>query len=54
MPRVVFVSSTAVYGVPDKHPIEEDDPLQGVGHYGESKIEAEERAARSCGADSTA
>ena len=40
--RVVFVSSTAVYGVPDKHPIEEDDPLDGVGHYGESKIAAEE------------
>jgi nucleoside-diphosphate-sugar epimerase len=40
--RVVLVSSTAVYGVPDKHPIEEDDPLIGVGHYGESKIEAEE------------
>src|SRR5215210_817934 len=40
--RVVFVSSTAVYGVPEKHPIEEDDPLHGVGHYGESKIEAEE------------
>lgn len=39
--RVAFVSSTAVYGVPDKHPIEEDDPLVGVGHYGESKIEAE-------------
>ena len=39
--RVVFISSTAVYGVPEKHPIEEDDPLQGVGHYGESKIEAE-------------
>src|SRR5918997_1473741 len=40
--RVVFVSSTAVYGVPDKHPIEEDDPLVGVGQYGESKIEAED------------
>jgi nucleoside-diphosphate-sugar epimerase len=39
--RVVFVSSTAVYGVPEKHPIEEDDALVGVGHYGESKIEAE-------------
>src|SRR3989454_2027202 len=39
--RVVLVSSTAVYGVPEKHPIEEDDPLVGVGHYGESKIEAE-------------
>jgi nucleoside-diphosphate-sugar epimerase len=37
----VFISSTAVYGVPDKHPIEEDDPLVGVGWYGESKIDAE-------------
>jgi nucleoside-diphosphate-sugar epimerase len=41
VPRVVFISSTAVYGVPDKHPIEEDDPLVGVGWYGESKIDAE-------------
>jgi nucleoside-diphosphate-sugar epimerase len=39
--RVVFTSSTAVYGVPEKHPIEEDDPLVGVGWYGESKIDAE-------------
>jgi nucleoside-diphosphate-sugar epimerase len=29
--RVVYISSTAVYGVPEKHPIEEDDPLVGVG-----------------------
>src|SRR2546427_11363127 len=35
--RGVFISSTAVYGVPEKHPIEEDDPLVGVGWYGESK-----------------
>jgi nucleoside-diphosphate-sugar epimerase len=27
--------------VPEKHPIEEDDPLVGVGWYGESKIDAE-------------
>jgi nucleoside-diphosphate-sugar epimerase len=39
--RVVFISSTAVYGVPEKHPIEEGDPLVGVGWYGESKIDAE-------------
>jgi nucleoside-diphosphate-sugar epimerase len=39
--RVVLVSSTAVYGVPERHPIREDDPLVGVGHYGESKIDAE-------------
>jgi nucleoside-diphosphate-sugar epimerase len=51
--RVIHVSSTAVYGVPEKHPIEEDDPLVGVGHYGESKIEAEElcRAFRRRGLD---
>jgi nucleoside-diphosphate-sugar epimerase len=40
--RTILVSSTAVYGVPEKHPIEEDDPLVGVGHYGDSKIEAEQ------------
>jgi nucleoside-diphosphate-sugar epimerase len=40
--RVVLVSSTAVYGVPEVHPIGEDAPLRGVGWYGESKIEAEE------------
>jgi nucleoside-diphosphate-sugar epimerase len=40
--RVVLVSSTAVYGIPKVHPIHEDDPLVGVGWYGESKIEAEE------------
>jgi nucleoside-diphosphate-sugar epimerase len=39
--RVVLVSSTAVYGVPERHPIREHDPLVGVGAYGESKIEAE-------------
>src|SRR5437763_5926011 len=39
--RVVFISSTAVYGVPEKHPIDEEAPLVGVGSYGESKIDAE-------------
>ncbi len=39
--RVVYISSTAVYGVPKKKPIEEADPLIGVGPYGESKIAAE-------------
>jgi nucleoside-diphosphate-sugar epimerase len=41
VPRLVHISSTAVYGVPDHHPIREDDRLQGVGPYGESKIGAE-------------
>lgn len=39
--RVVYISSTAVYGVPKKHPIDENDRLVGVGPYGISKIEAE-------------
>ena len=39
--RVCHISSTAVYGVPVKHPIEESDPMVGVGPYGHSKIEAE-------------
>lgn len=40
--RVVYISSTAVYGVPKKHPILESDPRIGVGPYGEAKIAAEE------------
>ncbi len=40
--RFIHISSTAVYGVPDHHPIVEDDPLIGVGPYGKAKIEAEE------------
>lgn len=39
--RFVMISSTAVYGVPKKHPILEHDPLVGVGPYGISKIQAE-------------
>ncbi len=39
--RFVYISSTAVYGIPDHHPITEDDKLEGVGPYGESKILAE-------------
>lgn len=40
--RFVHISSTAVYGIPDHHPIFEDDRLIGVGPYGEAKIKAEE------------
>ena len=49
--RYVQISSTAVYGVPKKHPICETDPMVGVGPYGHAKIEAEEacRAARAEG-----
>src|SRR5256885_2528654 len=38
---VVHVSSTAVYGVPDHHPLVEDDRLSGVGPYGTAKVDAE-------------
>jgi nucleoside-diphosphate-sugar epimerase len=31
-----------VYGIPDHHPIYEDDELDGVGPYGEAKIAAED------------
>lgn len=41
VPRFVFISSTAVYGIPDHHPIREGDALHGVGPYGCAKIEAE-------------
>ncbi len=44
--RAILVSSTAVYGIPKHHPLREDAPLVGVGHYGESKIEAERVAHR--------
>jgi nucleoside-diphosphate-sugar epimerase len=40
-PRVVHISSTAVYGVPDHHPLVESDRMHGVGPYGIAKVEAE-------------
>ena len=39
--RVVHVSSTAVYGIPDHHPLMEEDLLDGVGPYGKAKVMAE-------------
>ena len=39
--RAVHISSTAVYGVPDHHPLLETDKLDGVGPYGQAKIDAE-------------
>ncbi|OGC11338.1 epimerase [candidate division WOR-1 bacterium RIFOXYA12_FULL_52_29] len=40
--RFVHISSTAVYGIPDHHPLVETDRLDGVGPYGIAKIKAEE------------
>jgi nucleoside-diphosphate-sugar epimerase len=39
--RMVHISSTAVYGVPDHHPLVEEDTLYGVGDYGICKVGAE-------------
>ena len=39
--RFAMISSTAVYGIPDHHPLLETDRLIGVGPYGRAKIEAE-------------
>jgi nucleoside-diphosphate-sugar epimerase len=39
--RFIQVSSTAVYGIPDHHPLLEHDELIGVGPYGIAKIDAE-------------
>lgn len=39
--RAVHISSTAVYGIPDHHPLFENDRLEGVGPYGQAKIQAE-------------
>ena len=39
--RFIFISSTAVYGIPGAHPIEEMEALHGVGPYGKAKVAAE-------------
>ncbi len=39
--RVIHISSTAVYGVPDHHPLVETDRVTGVGPYGMAKVAAE-------------
>lgn len=40
--RAIHISSTAVYGIPDHHPLLENDRLDGVGPYGQAKIDAED------------
>lgn len=40
--RMIHISSTAVYGIPDHHPLYEDDRLEGVGPYGNAKVLAEQ------------
>jgi UDP-glucose 4-epimerase len=40
--RFVFSSTAALYGAPEKTPIEEDAPLQPTNPYGESKLLVEQ------------
>ncbi len=40
--RVIHISSSAVYGIPDHHPLLEIDQMQGVGPYGQAKVLAEQ------------
>jgi nucleoside-diphosphate-sugar epimerase len=39
--RLIFISSTAVYGVPKHLPETEESPLDPIGFYGISKVEGE-------------
>jgi len=39
--KLVFISTTAMYGVPRTLPEKETDKIYPIGHYGESKAEAE-------------
>ena len=39
--RLIFISSTAVYGIPEYVPEKEETPLNPIGYYGQSKVEAE-------------
>jgi nucleoside-diphosphate-sugar epimerase len=41
MKRVVFVSSSEVYGRPQSIPIKEDDPLEPICEYGRNKVASE-------------
>jgi UDP-glucose 4-epimerase len=43
--RLVFSSTAAVYGTPDRTPIEETDPLRPTNAYGESKLLVEQMLA---------
>ncbi len=41
IPRLVYVSTTAVYGAPGRGPLLETDPMVAIDPYSQSKIDAE-------------
>ncbi len=43
--KLVFISTTAMYGIPRTLPEKETDKIYPIGHYGESKAEAEKLCA---------
>jgi len=45
IPRLVFSSTAALYGTPERTPIEETDPLHPTNAYGESKLLVEQMLA---------
>jgi UDP-glucose 4-epimerase len=45
IPRFVFSSTAALFGTPDRTPIEENDPLHPTNAYGESKMLVEQMLA---------
>ncbi len=45
VPRLVFSSTAALYGNPERTPIQEDDPLHPTNAYGESKLLVEQMLA---------
>lgn len=47
--RLVYISSTAIYGMPRFHPIREDAPLDPMGAYGIAKAKAEKYCAEASG-----
>ena len=46
VPHILFSSTAAVYGAPERVPIEEDDPKQPINPYGASKLMTERMLAR--------
>lgn len=41
--KILHMSSSTIYGVPDSCPIPEDTPLNPIGNYSRSKLQAEEK-----------